>query len=93
MLLKELMKLTEAKEVSGTERVKRKLLEPRGSTVVELNDEEGEELIIAVSYDFPEHAPTTKEMKSVLAPEFSKVTRQRSDRDRDVMVYNFIPRD
>lgn len=70
-------------------RLSQALLAPRGSMVVEQGESAPGEYTVSVAYDFPEHAPKPLELQPLLAPEFSRVIRRRSDRDREVFNYTF----
>lgn len=63
------------------------VLKVRHAEVLEIVGGKGDEQItVSMEYEFPEHAPKAAEFKKLLAPEFKRVSRERTD---DVVNYTF----
>lgn len=77
---------TEADDIT---KAKKLLLVARGMSILDVYDD-GEDVIIDVYADFPEHFATIAELKKNLKPEFKRVTRVRGEVDPSTqMQYTF----
>lgn len=95
-LIKQLLVLSEGasakKYPAHIQRIVNAVSNVRHSQVLDVEYEDVNDVEVTVEYEFPEHVPSTKELKAVLSPEFSKVRKEVQRGISTQAVFYFTPK-